>query len=54
MIVKLNSCKGDKVEFYKVIEIDRFEINNRHISLFKDSIQIGHFPARYFTIEVIG
>jgi hypothetical protein len=54
MIVKLNTCKGDKIEYYSTFNIDRFEINNRHISLYKDGIQIGHFPARYFTVEVIG
>jgi len=53
MKVKITSCKGDKIDFYCFKIIDRFEIQRNHIALYKDGIQIAHYPARYFSIEVV-
>lgn len=37
--------------FYKLIKADNFIIESRHIKIMKNGVQVGHFPARYFSIE---
>jgi hypothetical protein len=53
MIVKINICKGKEIKEYAIIEIDYYQINNNHLALFKNNIQIAHYPARYFSVEVV-
>lgn len=47
----LHTLKGNSMIFYKLIKADIFIIENRHIKIMKNGVQVGHFPARYFSIE---
>ena len=54
MRIKVIECKGNDISTYReLVECDYYEVKGRHISIFRDGIQIFHLPARYFGIEVL-
>jgi hypothetical protein len=53
MNIKIIKCKGDIIEDYRIVDCDDWEVEGRHISIYKNKKQVCHYPARYFAIEEI-